>query len=121
MSIVLAIDYGTGTTKTFSAIPHHDGMGVDDVLEAAKEVGPSLSYAVRTGMVNSRFGFAPAHLEEIDGVAATEGTAWRLTVDGEPVHWSLKVGGHPWTDLPKQPVLSDGATVAATRVRQPDA
>lgn len=113
MTIELVIDYGTGATKSFSSIPHHDDMTVEDAIRAAEDMAPGLRYAVDIGFVN-RAGLGVVLVTEVDGIKAENGSAWKLSVNGEPTHWSKQV-----TNLkiePRDAALPDAATVRLARV-----
>jgi hypothetical protein len=45
-SVALVIDYGDGRERTFDAIAWHEGMTVDDLLNAASQMANPISYGV---------------------------------------------------------------------------
>jgi hypothetical protein len=76
-AVALAIDFGNGATREFSALPWKPGMTVGDLLREAGRVHPGLEFAVRgTGDM--------AFLTSLDGVAneASNGRFWIYEING---------------------------------------
>ncbi len=114
MTVELVVDYGTGTTKTFSGIPHQHGMGVDDVLEVAGLMRPGLRCEVSTEELVNRAGLSEARITQVDGVEPFDESSWRIAIDGEPVTWRKQM-----TNLSiRQPHLPDQSRVTIALVEE---
>jgi hypothetical protein len=75
--VALAIDFGNGATREFAALPCRDGMTVADLLAAARDFQPSITYA-QTGTQ------AHAFLTSLEGVGsqAVQGNFWFYEING---------------------------------------
>lgn len=110
----LEVDFGGGCRKAFSAVPHHGDMAVTDVLDAARWIGPGLAYRFASTFVD-RGGREVGVIWEVDGVAAGEGRAWRVSVNGAPVTDLRHVTLHSVTRS-GEPRVRAGDTVALALV-----
>jgi hypothetical protein len=45
-SVSLTIEYGAGRKREFTAVPWHDGMTIDDLMNAATQLPDPISYGV---------------------------------------------------------------------------
>lgn len=78
-TVGLEIDFGNGASRSYEALPWHEGMTVEDVLEAARSFRPGITFA-KMGEGTSGF------LTELAGLKnqGASGGNWRYEVAGRP-------------------------------------
>ncbi len=93
-TVSLTINFGNGVKKEFEALPYRIEMTVVDLLAAARDFRPGITFT-QVGTGESGF------LRSLDGLAnqGAEGRNWLYQVDGQHAHASFcleKVGpgGH---------------------------
>lgn len=76
--VALEIDFGNGVSKTFAALPWHDGMSVAELLEIAEGFRPGIE-VLRRGQGEAAF------LTAIDGIAhdAPSDRYWTYQINGK--------------------------------------
>ena len=78
-AVSLAIDYSNGEHRQFDALPWHEGMTVADLMGAAREFRPGITFMQRgEGKV--------AFLTSLDGIAGQTAVAaqgWQYKINGE--------------------------------------
>lgn len=77
--VKLEIDFGNGARRSFDALAWRDGMTVEDVMLAAREFHPGISYAqIGEG--------AKGFLTQLEGLKneGASGRNWQYDVAGEP-------------------------------------
>ena len=83
-TVSLTIDFGNGAQKEFSALPYRAEMTVADLLAAARDFRPGITFT-QVGTGESGF------LRSLDGLTnqGAEGRNWLYQVDGKHAHASF--------------------------------
>ena len=83
-TVCLLVDFSNGVTKSFAQIPLSGRMSVTQVLDAAAEIAPGLTYEFDAEFVD-RGGRNVGTLQAVDGVGETDALEWGVWLNGRVI------------------------------------